>query len=515
MPRAIHNVSFQMQSNIYHILNINTLEQFKVIKPTFNITERPVYGHYKMTCLFFGIRNTTKESFELQVNEIKLFEIEQDFNDKYTDNVSLIVDMTVHQLMELINDFKELKVDIQFYPCSNTSQNYYSKPVFTKRYRAIFKNKTELLKCIPKESLIPKDPGSSSQGQSELFITTEFQLIEDDIHRLRNRSINYIFRNCTVRDMILNTCSLFGIKKISMVPPDNNTVYENVIIPPLLSFDKVFKFINDYFGVYNSGYSFYYSDGIMYIYPAYDSKPKNEKVVHVYNGGEGMYPGMESYHGIDEDGNYHIVTNSRIDYVNLQDKVAENIGTHFIGYDVDHVIDHTATVKNGEGEINSRSGVGRLIATRLKTYMQASGTDDVGMEFNLYRPEYIFDWNNKYHIPSLLSSYRGSLLGFKWECAFPGTFKPGYRMYYHSDGENKLDRHIDATVANNYKYDVISGTCLKATYRFTPIGRYTDYIVMHCVGEIMCFMEPHKVLSKPDYEKATKSNPDEGIIRMK
>ena len=515
MPRPIHTVSFQMQRNIDYILNYNHDETGDIIKPSFEIGNRQEYGHYKMTCRFFGIRKDTLQPFELYVNEIKLFEISQDFVDNYTDEISLIVELSVLQLIELINDFKDLKVEIQLYPCSNTIERVATKPTFTKVYRAIFKDKTEILKKIPKESLIPKDPGSRSQGQSEMFITTEFQLMEERIHSLRNKSINYLMRNCTVRDIILNCCALFGIKKISFVEPHNTQVYDNAIIPPLLSFEQTFSYINEYFGVYNTGYSFYYSEDILYIYPTYDYSPKYNTTVHVYNGGEGMYPSLELYHATDKDGNTHIVTNSYIEFTNLQDSIPENIGTHFIGFDVDHVIDHTTSIKEGAGDYNPRVGLGKLVSTRLKTYVQSSGSDDVGMKFNLYKPTFLFDWNNKYTIPSQLASYRGSLLSFGWECAVPYTFKPGYQMYYHYDDEIKKNRGLDDITANNYKYSVMKGTCLKALYRFEPRGRYTNYLVMHGMASVMCFMQSDKVITESDVSKHNKENPDEGIIRMK
>lgn len=514
MPQALQQSSAQMVRNVDYILNVDHDPNADIVTPTFKVDEYEVFGHYKITCKFIGINSVTKQQFEFEPKEIRLLTIEQSFVENFLDDISLVVQMTPVQLMMLYDNFKELKVNLQFFKCSTKNQNAFSKPVISKTYRAIFKDKADLRKMIPKASLIPSEPNKKTQGHADDFIETEFQLIDDKAYKLRHRSMNYLMRNCTVRDIILNCCSLFGIKKVSFVEPHNKQKYENVIIPPVLSFEQVFQYINEFFGVYNTGFTYYYTEDVLYIYPTYDAEMKSPTCTHFYNVGISQYDGMECYHAVDTDKNYHVVINTPVTFKNLQDEGPDNVGTHFMGLDADYIIDNTSVITEGKDAEHSRNGLGELKVTRLKTYMQASGMDDAGIMFHTYNPKYRFDWNNKYTIPSMLSSYRGSLLSMQWVCAVPYSIKPGYRIYYNYDSEITNKRDQNAYISNNYKYETRSGNCIKASYRLEPVGRYTDYLVFRCTGDLVCFLVPEKVITKEDYDTVSKNNPDAGIIRI-
>lgn len=513
MPNALQLTSYQMRQNVDYILNHNDHTD-DIMKPAFQIKERPVYGYYSVKCKFIGITKTDKQPFEFEPFNIKFFNIKQSFILGYADEISLMIECTPVNLLMLYDNFKDLKVQIKLFGCSTKEEKVTSKPILTKVYRAAFKNKTDIRKRIPKTSLVPADNGLKTQGHADQYISVEFQLIEDDIYILRHKTMTYLMHNCTVKDIILNCCKLFGIKKISFVEPDNKQKYENVVIPPLLTFEQVFSYINEYFGVYNSGYTYFYTGGVLYIYPAYDVNINTPNKMNFYYVGDSQYNGLEVYHAIDTEDNKHVVINSNVSVTNLQDTGADNLGTHFIGFDVDHVIDNTTSITESTTPELARFGNGALKVTRLKTYMQASGIDDIGITFDVFKPQYVFDWNNKYAIPNMLASYRGTVINFLWTSAVPYTIVPGHSVKYHYDGEIVDKRKQDVTVGNNYKYETLPGICTGVEYRLDQIGRYTNHIVFRSYANVTCFLVKESNITKDDVDKHNKENPDTGIIRM-
>lgn len=517
MATTLNKMSEQMKNNVDYIIN-RSYEGSNLLMPNVEIKDRKKGGYYKITCKFFGTNVQSSQPFELEPYQIEFLEINQFFVEKYTDEISLKVSLTPIQYMELFDNSRELKVLIQMfsYSINDASVNWGEKkdldPVVSKTYRVIFKDKEDIRKSIPKSEMIPKNQGLYGSAQANQYMQAEFTLIEDLPYRLRKKCVNFQLRDATVTDILLQGCSLFGIKKISMVPADNKQVYQNVIIPPILTFDEFFQYVNSYFGVYNQGYNFYMTEEILYIYPVYDPESKSPYVTHFYNAGEHSYEGSTIFHAKDTDDNYHVVINTAVVMKNLQDDSPENIGTHFICLDADQIIDNHVSMSEADSTDKARLGLGKLNVSSLKTYLLSSGKDDVGTNFDTYSPKYIFDWNNKYTYRAILAGMRGTVAVFKWNQSVPYALKPGYRVQYHYDSETD-DREQEENVSDNYRYATKSGSCFQCKYRIEPVQREGKDLVYFCVSDIHLFLGQEDLFQKQDMKKNTLANPDKGIVQ--
>lgn len=517
MAATLLKMSQQMKNMVDFIVNEN-YDSSPLYLPNFKIGDRQKAGHYDITCKFYGTDIVSNEPFELIPYQIKLFNVEQSFVTKYADEVTLKIALTPVQYMNLFDNARELKVLIQMFPYSvnDSAIPWFDKktyePIFSKEYYAVFKNKEDIRKSIPKEQMLPKSQAMFDSSKANQYMETEFTLIESLPYIVRKKSVNFQLRDATVQDIILQGCKLFGIKKISFVPPDNKQVYQNIIIPPILSFEEFFRYVNDYFGVYNQGYNFYITDNILYIYPTYNAEIKSPRVTHFYNAGKNSYEGTNVLHAKDEDENYHVVINTDVVLKNLQDDVPENMGTHYVCLDADQQIDNLSIMKEAEGVQNSRIGLGKLSITKLSTYSLSSGKDDIGSRYNTFTPMYIFDWNNKFAQRSILAAMRGTMVTFKWNNSVPYIFTPGYRVQYHYDSEIP-ERSVDDFFADNYMYATKVGNCYQCNYRVTAAQREGSKVVYNCTTDVTLFLAPEKMEHKQEVETVPSDAGDNGILR--
>jgi hypothetical protein len=98
---------------------------------------------------------------------------------------------------------------------------------------------------------------------------------------------------------------------------------------------------------------------------------------------------------------------------------------------------------------------------------------------------------NYYPIRSELASYNRSVVRFKWNAAVPYTFRPGYRILIHYDGEDETNRDITSTTGSNPMYKTKSGIINAVEYSFT-VEKIGDPIFYFCQADIAASIEVDK-----------------------
>ena len=483
MSMAMHTTTMSelMSHQVDNILN-DAYDQSKNNISTFKVKERPLQGYYDLHVLFFGDNLVTNEKYEFEPMQINNLFIQQNFIKKYTDEISLNVSLTPEQYLTMFDNSRNLKCTIEFRLRDKDEAFIQNEPIITKTYIALFKDKSDVRKRIPKETMIPTSTLDQSVVQADqMFSDVEFQLIEELPHTLRNVKMNFQARNVTVKDMILLICKICEIKTICLTEPDNNFVYDNFIIPPTMTFDEAMNFLQDYYGVYDKGFQYYFTDDLLYIFPPYETNPKTPESAHLYYAGSNDH-GVEIFHAYDTADFIHIVINNAVESKDLADDAVENIGTSVLFQSADRIIDFVSTIGEGKDADDATLGLGPLDVKEINTGMHICSKDDVGAVYNAYNPIFQFDYANRYKYRSAINSYRRNLISSNWNSAIPYTFKPGYKLYYHFDSEDPSRREQGMTVGNSFMYNTKSGTCEGVMYKLEPVAKQGEDWIFNCIG---------------------------------
>ena len=516
MPQQQSNPirSRQMDANANAILSPEPVKNFRYndTPASMDITEKPVKTCYYIKCTFHndlkdGLTYTNPETkeketkFEFEPIEVSGARIEQKFTDNYLNHYEIKVTLTIPQYLLLYYNYKDLKCDLKLYSADGTTGvvsgiDEEGEPVLTiENAFCLFKNKNDILKNIPKQSIIAeKEIDINMQVNDNLLPDVTFQLVPKEDFTFRCARINGIFKDCNLHDVIWTIVKATGCAEaIMLISPDNTKTYKNVVIPPVLSMPELFSFLQRHYGVYNKGLNFFYEFGILYIYPLYETSPvlpkdKSEAwgsgykqtslttvkgaitmdevgdggMTHVYIAGEGSFIGNPFYHGYEQN-TIHIVANGKNLHKDLADEGVENNGYGFIVQHADRVVDDWRVMLEADDDAGARHGIWQINIQQdpNNEYMVdedqnkkigfISNKDGADLRFK-------YDSSNRFAVQSILHNYRRSITMFEWNMAVPFTFRPGYKVMCHYDSEDPAARDLGVEYGESLKYITKTGT---------------------------------------------------------
>ena len=456
------------------------------------LTKRPRLAEYDIYVQFHGVRVTNGEAFYFEPLEIKSLVITQKFNENYMDDISLSLSLTGEQALTMIDNYRDLKVEL-ILRYADRENDYVDteEPALIKEYLVVFKDK-ELRKRINKQKIIPESGLEYGIEQNTmLFENIEVQLIDPKAYVLRKRRFNCILRDATVKDAILWIAHCCEITKISLPEPDNDKVYKNLIIPPLHTFETAMQFLSTYYGVYEKGLGFYYTDEILYIYQLWETKPDTPKSIHIYSIGDYSFAGGKCYHAYAEDIT-HIVINNQVNTKSLVDGGVETIGNDFTLQYADRIIDLYSDVYEAADVDKAAIGFGKLSVRdgNIGRYtFDDYNKDDYGIQKNVYNQRFFFDFSNTYKYREFLYAYKRSIYQTVWTNGVPFTILPGQRINFHFDGEDISRREQGEIVGKSYEFQTIPGTCESIVYTFKQLTKPGTTFVYGCNAEMFLSIE--------------------------
>lgn len=525
-----------MDANVNAILSPEPVSNFryKGFTASMDITEKPVKTCYFIKCVFHNqVRDDltytdpeTKEVvkyFEFEPIKIDGARIEQKFTENFLNHYEIKVTLTVQQYLLLYYNYKDLKCNLKLYAADGTTGvvtgiDEEGDPILTiDNAFCIFKNKQDIIKKIPKESIIPERESGMTVNMSEhLLDNVSFQLIPKEDYNFKCARINAIFRDCTLHDAIWTMAEATkAVEAIMLVNPDNGKKYKNLVIPPVLTMPEMFTFLQRHYGLYNKGMSFFYEFGILYIYPLYETAPvlpkdKSEAwgsgykqtslttvkgaitmdetgdggMTHIYAAGESAVSGNQYYHGYEKN-TIHIVANGKALHKDLADDGVENIAYGYIIQHADRVVDDWRVMLEAEDQQGARYGIYQINIQQdpnneylvdedqNKKIGFISNNDNSNLKFE-------YDGSNRFEVQARLQSYRRSLVMFEWNMAVPFTFRPGYKIMYHFDYEDPTRRDLGVNYGESVKYTTKSGTVEDVTYIFEIANHLADKYILSC-----------------------------------
>ena len=522
-------LSPQMETNVGDIIGVKTGSHPGDSQTNIRVSDRPKRSCYDIQVLFHGINSITKKKYEYAPDQVTLFSLNQNYDINWQDDIEVELTIFSTTFLLLFYNLQDLLCNITIRRKGQNDDivdgiDNDEKEVLTlENYHAILKSDQDIRKIVPKESLVPTDTDLNTQETTSLRMDhVRFQLMDDFSYTLRTKRMNFMSRDTKLRDAIISIVAKSGIKKIAIVDPDNTTEYKNFIIPPMLTLPEAMLFLQDYYGVYNKGMGFYYTDETFFVYPKYETNPQipptPKPITHFYYIGENKYPALDVNHAVDSEfegrnGNTHVIINSSADVQDRTKKGMENVASGFFLQHDDRVIDDWRYIHEPIGEHFATQGLGRIVIPREPNMETLLDKDEkIGITKDSNNIIFAQSFCNIYKYKSYSADYRRSEVFFRWPNAVPNQFRPGYRIEWHYDDEDPASRDPDQEYGvNSYRYMTKTGIVESASFIFTPESRDSRWrYVYYCNADILITIDKEEAepLSK-DYEE---TSVDEALV---
>ena len=349
--------------------------------------------------------------------------IEQSFAGRFADRVTLELTLAPTDYMKLFNNSKGLQVSLRIvYYNSQTSQRVFTPPPISRTYKAMLTNPQDLSKKHTTGSLMPTQSMPLVEQHISTRIPAKLSLIESDVYTIRQQKFHGIYQKQKVADVISHVTQSFNIKQIYLVPPDNTMAWDHIIIPPSQGMNEIFDYLHHTYGIYMKGIDWYYTNNMLYVYPAYENNPKIRYNADIYNAPEGSYAGLHSYHNIDASGTrLGIVSTTKVKTTDISRPSAENTGTGFSFTRASSIMDRTVTTNKKGTFINNNNSL--VVGTKTDRAMSNSANN----------PTHTKTTDNIFAESSKLAKWSAVLIECGWTSAVPFLLYPGHNIKYHFD----------------------------------------------------------------------------------
>ena len=385
---------------------------------------------------------------------IKSLDIVQDFSTAYADMIELDIELAPDDYLLAIDNYQDLKCTIHLYAVNKITNKRLNR-ILTFDSRFVFKNRADLLKNYSRASLVPAKGAPILEKHRSLRIPITAQLMDPVVYDARRTQVNFVARNVTMEDTIHLLTDMIGIKKLYLVPPDNTTIFGNMIIPPMLSIAEAYGYLqgDNGKGVYYKGFNYYVTNGVLYVYPMYEVNPTSPKTVNIYRIGKNAWLGADSYH-IYKNGDLHFVSNTEAANKDSIELNLENYGSMFLIQNGKQIPDNWTYI-NKKSQLQIADAGVRTVTTNSKA----------GVITDSYIPKFKFSSDNAYTHTSELASNNVVIMQAGWKNAVPFSFIPGWKCIVHYDGSDDKGNGI---------YTTRTGTCIGVVYSITPVSRLTE-----------------------------------------
>lgn len=387
---------------------------------------------------------------------IQSISIGQDFEKMYTDVIGVKVRAVISTLPELYDHLNDLEATLRIIRLDNTGiATALNRPIDLRSYKCIL---------VDPENHRKKFPGS--EDFKDTTVEIEFQLIEKPVYKSRHESFHGVFKGTTVENLIRYVATdVLGYETVNMVPSENTHTYEQMIVPPDVTFRKFWTWIQERFGVYSSGLSSYVTGNRLYIWPPYLHKPDSREIVNLYLDNEGGHEGLRSYHrtrGMITD----IVLDGNANQVDLTQNASENTGTGFMLSRSGTTLDGDMQTTN-DGSFYTQEGGARVTLEK----------NAIGMK-NSQNLRFVAEpTDNVLKLMSAIKSGRAEIVSAIWKQANLDILKPGHRLNFTYMDGNRIA--FSPGVLGQVRYDMVRigeigsglssfGTTASLTWRSDP-----------------------------------------------
>lgn len=384
--------------------------------------------------------SSTDPNYIFTVPWFTSFDIVQDFGANAFDVIHAACEVQMSAFLAVLAHRQDLhaKVSWGLRPSITTGE---VEPLWSGTYKVVVTTEPNPHLEHNINQVVTLDPATETPTSSQTAVLhpLEFDLYHEEMVTLRKETYNFIAAECTIAQLVYLLAHLHGIKRVRMVPPDNQRVYPQLTLPSILNFRSALNYLQEGpgLGIYDHACCYYYRDDTLYVFPRFKvgGQGTDNRTAHLY-----LIPNWEmgngvSFHRIDEIGDLHLIINDVAETMNTAAIAMENIGTSSYLLHTDRLVDSDPKWMQPTG-IN--------LPNDLVSLIEFPGED--GFFGNTHTPLYRPSSGNLHKFRSELAAGRNTLMTATWEEAIPFELYPGQRIHCHYLKSDSLpDQPIDGT----------------------------------------------------------------------
>lgn len=355
------------------------------------------------------------------------YTIEQYFSDSFADRITVSFPISPIDYISLYNSQQDLYAVITTRKLDRNGNVDEREAPKVRKYRAHLMNPRDLRKDMPDADL-----------REDLKLSADLQLMSEEIYNSRLIRFYGTYLQTNVAKIIQMAASHFKTLPLGLTPPDNVATYDQIVIPPSKGLADLFDFLQTTYGIYGKGMNHYYSEGAMWIYPAYDVDAVGRtKTLSFYGAYVGDFAGMSSYFKQTGD-QTEIVLTGLTNATDLSQEGAENVGTSLMFLRASQIKDGFTKLVGDKIVVVSEPA----LALKTTTPRTAGNVHN-----NVFRRP----TDNPFKLASEIAAYQSTLIDVGWAMAVPYLILPGAAGQYSFD-DNGMVKTVPVIVESVVYY---------------------------------------------------------------
>lgn len=357
----------------------------------------------------------------------------QDFTESYMDTIQVTTEITPAQYKEIQSNMQNLECGIVLYPVNvTTGVDDESSEQINIQGVVFLQQQVDIDKQV-NSSVIMGDPESGTPytpQQAGQYFNFSFNVLTKSMHTLRQVKVNGIFSNTKIEDILHWSAQQFNIEQSSIVAPDTKFAHGSIIIPPMKDFSNLYMYLQERYGVYSKGLSYYFVNDHLYIYPSFETDINRsidpQSTVHFINGVASDLVGVGHYHAKSEN-DVHIALVAKVSVQPADPASTENSGNTIALNNADTAMDRNMTVDE-KGGLKKNDDTMTFLSRQNNAGNISSSVQNI---------RYTGNNSNLYNATAALAKDDGSILTGVWSNAVPWLLRPGQHVEYHYVDSNQ------------------------------------------------------------------------------
>lgn len=400
----------------------------------------------------------SKKNSEIAVVPMQFdtWSIVHNFEKEYHEKQAAILNVSIGEAETLLRNQEGLMLNVVL---EHVTQHYYrvldSVPPQVKTYMLQINNnaRVELEKSIAQLQEQVKDTETQTKYTPDEIRTMrhklQVDLIDEEVYRFSKLPINSMTKQTTMESAVHYLANALGIKKVYMLAPDNNTSYKHLFFPPFTTIEAIDKLQQER-GIYAKGVGYYYFEGALYVYPEFDTDPRNHQALkgelHLYRLPIHAYAGCASYNSADQSENIHVVLNKEAKVVPLAEIATEVVGNYIASRTTNSQLDVDTKQNGKDATVNKNNGIS----------VAAKNPPNPSFE-NKVKMRWVNETNNALAMSSSMAAIICARISTQWDMAWPWHIRPGQKVIYHYEHKDGLDTATGIISSVEYTLSPIAG----------------------------------------------------------
>lgn len=403
---------------------------------------------FRLECRIFA---ETNEEVSVTPYVVTQYNHTQFFESEFFDKITCSVNISTEEAILLLTNYKDLCISFIWTRVEpHTYNDVLTEEPISANYRVIIANAADLLKQYSAQELSAQTKLSTNEkdnnveGIKNRRTDLPMQLFTKESYDIRKIQFHATLKDVTVTDLVHYAANVVGIKKINMTKSDNQTVYSMYVIEPMqeiAGFIKNLQTTPEGKGIYQKGCCSFFTNGVLYVYPGYETTPETKNCMHLYRVPEKSYDGGAGYMQKEQQ-DYHILLNDKCIVQSIAEQSSANNGDYYIALQSGKTIDLSTRMSGRTGKIIDD----KFATVAIKNIKQ--------VESNTTLARYIPPTNNILAMSSTLAAGVCQTLAATWPYCDVIPIEPGTRIMYHYEDIRG--------------YKAVPGIFMGAEYVFVP-----------------------------------------------